>query len=671
MLSLTDQRQRRLVMDSLWLGLVGAVAAQLFIFLLDFCQEFFLKEIAGYTPPGLPSEGGSLIEVVGSHGLWLIPVVTTLGGLISGILVFSIAPEAEGHGTDSAVKAFHRAGGFLRARVPPLKMIASAITIGTGGAAGREGPTALIAAGIGSVYATVMKRSDDERKLLVLIGVAAGLSAIFRTPIGAAIFAIEVLYLDMEFESSALLYALLSSVVAYTINGIFVGWEPLFSVPANLGIEHSVDYLEYAVLGILGGLVAVLLPIVFYRTRDLFHAIPLPPHIKPAIGGLLLGLMALELPEILGGGYGWIQKAMDGNMALDLLVILMFAKIVAMALTVSSGGSGGVFAPSLYVGAMLGGVLADVFNQSPAAFVVVGMAAVFSGAGRVPIATLFMVTEMTGGYHLLPAAALVVTLSYLVQVTLSHRMKYETLYEAQIHIRRERDVDLMESVLVSEVMTRDFDWVPPTMPLPELAQAFEQSHHHGYMVLDEKGELFGVVSLGDLETAILAPDFEKKTVADIATTSGLAVGYPDETISDALWRMGVRRIGRLPIVESKDNRRVVGILRRHNIVEAYEKAIASRKDTSARLRELREAHEGKVQVVEFDISDTSPLIGRTVKDLAEILPGDCILVSIRRGKRIIIPHGNTDIQKGDHMVMFASTSCATQTLEALKTGRRS
>jgi len=665
-LSLTDQRQRRLVLDSLWLGLVGAIAAQLFTFLLDISQEIFLTELAGYTPPGLPNEGGSLFEVIGSHGLWLIPVITTLGGLISGILVFSLAPEAEGHGTDSAVKAFHRAGGFLRARVPPLKMVASAITIGTGGAAGREGPTALIAAGIGSVYATLRNRSDDERRLLVLIGVAAGLSAIFRTPIGAAIFAIEVLYLDMEFESGALLYALLASVVAYTINGIFVGWEPLFSVPANLSVEHSAEYLEYAVLGIAGGLIAALLPVIFYRARDLFQAIPVPPHVKPAIGGLMLGLLALELPEVLGGGYGWIQMAMDGNLALDLLIMLVFAKMLAMALTVSSGGSGGVFAPSLFVGAMLGGVLADIFNQSPAAFVVVGMAAVFSGAGRVPIATLFMVTEMTGGYHLLPAAALVVTLSYLVQVTLSQHITYDSLYEAQIHIRRERDVDLLESILVADVMTRDFDWVPSTMTLPELAQAFEQSHHHGYTVLDDKGELFGIVSLGDLEQAMLSSGFETKTVADIATTSGIAVGYPDETVSEALWRMGVRRIGRLPIVERANKHKVLGVLRRQNVIEAYEKAIANRKDTSARLKELREAHEGNVHVVEVDLGDNNALVGKRVKEIAAVLPNDCILVSIRRKRRVIIPHGDTELKKGDHLVTLASASCADKVAEILK-----
>lgn len=667
MLTLSDERQRRLVLDSLWLGLVGALAAQVFLFLLDLSQRLFLEGLAGYTPPGLPDEGGSLVEKIGSHGLWLIPLVTTLGGLLVGLLVYTLAPEAEGHGTDSAVKAFHRAGGYIRARVPPLKMIASAITIGSGGAAGREGPTALIAAGIGSVYATLRRRPEDERRLLVLIGMAAGLSAIFRTPIGAAIFAIEVLYYEMEFESSALLYTILASVVAYTINGIFDGWEPLFSLPANLGVSSSAEYLEYAALGIAGGVIATLLPVAFYRTRDLFHTIPVPSHIKPAIGGLVVGLMALALPEMLGGGYGWMQMAIDGSLSLKVLILLMFAKIAAMSLTVGSGGSGGVFAPSLFVGAMLGGTLADVFGQEPpAAFVVVGMAAVFSGAGRVPIATLFMVAEMTGGYHLLAPTALVVTLSYMTQVTLAQRFKYKSLYEAQIPTRPRREIDLLESIPVAEVMDTTVDAVPPTMPLPQLLQEFEHTHHHGFTVVDEGGNLFGVVSLDDMEQAMLSPDFEQKTVADIATTDGIAVGYPDETVSEALWRMGVRRIGRLPIVDRANPRRLVGILRRRNIIEAYERAIANRKDISARLRELREAHEGNVRVVEVDIGDKHHFVGKQIKDIAEELPDDCILVSIRRDKRVIIPHGTTEIRKGDHLVTLASAECAERVRAALK-----
>jgi CIC family chloride channel protein len=426
------KRQQRLLIDSILLGVVGGLSAQLFTWLLRLFNELFMERLAGYVPPGLPEEGGVLLQSIGSHGMWLIPVATTLGGLISGILVYSFAPEAEGHGTDTAVKAYHRSGGFIRARVPPLKMLASAITIGSGGSAGREGPTALISAGVGSLYGTLTKRSADDRRALLLIGMAAGLSAIFRSPIGTAFFAVEVLYSSMEIDAWMLLYTMLGSIVAYTVNGLFVGWKPLFTVPGNIAQPDFLGYLWYAALGIIAGFVAVILPEIFYRVRDWFKAIPIPPHIKPAIGGLGVGMLAILLPQVLGGGYGWIQEAIDGNLALKIMAILIFAKIIALAFTISSGGSGGVFAPGLFIGAMLGGTLAKIFHQSDAAFVIVGMAAVFAGAARVPIATLFMVTEMTGGYDLLVPAALAIVVAYVVQRQFSIRMRYPSLYEGQV-----------------------------------------------------------------------------------------------------------------------------------------------------------------------------------------------------------------------------------------------
>lgn len=427
-----EKAQHRLILDTIFLGIVGALGAQLFMWMLRVAQSLLLEGIAGYSPPRLPVEGGVLGELIGPHGVWLIPVATTLGGLLSGILIYSLAPEAEGHGTDTAVKSFHRAGGYLRARVAPLKLIASAITIGSGGAAGREGPTALISAGVGSLYGTALHRSDRDRRLLVLIGMAAGLSAIFRSPIGTGLFAIEVLYSDMEFDAGALLYTLLGAVVAYAVNGLFVGYEPLFHVPADLPVPRFLDYGWYVVLGIAAGAVGTLLPVIFYRVRDLFSLVPVPPHVKPAIGGLGLGLLALWLPQVLGGGYGWIQEAINGALPVKLLLLLTLGKVVALSLTVSSGGSGGVFAPSLFVGAMLGAALAELFHQPPAAFAIVGMAAVFGAAARVPVATLLMVVEMTGGYHMLVPAALSVVLSYLTQGTLSRSLTYRSLYEAQV-----------------------------------------------------------------------------------------------------------------------------------------------------------------------------------------------------------------------------------------------
>jgi len=447
---LAKEGEPQLLLDSVLMGIVGGIAALVFTWMLRVCDKLFLVWMAGYHSPRLSSEGGALHQVIGPHGLWLVVPVIVAGGLISGFLVYTWAPEAEGHGTDTAVKSYHRAGGFIRARVAPLKMVASAITIGSGGSAGREGPTALIGAGFGSLYATLRHRSDEERRLLVVIGMGAALSAIFRSPIGTALFAIEVLYGSLEFEGSALLYALIASMIAYAIEGAFVGWKPLFQVPQSLPTPSPPDYVWYAALGVASGLLATLLPFAFYKLRDAFHLLPMSNKLKPALGALGVGLLALEFPQVLGGGYGWIQEAINGHLALKLLVILAFVKMLAFALTVASGGSGGVFAPNLYVGAMLGGALAVIFHQPSPDFAVVGMAAVFGGAARVPIATLVMVMEMTGGYRLLGAAALAVLTSYLVQTRLSSflKLKYRSMYEAQVPGRAQSPAHYVEYLRV-------------------------------------------------------------------------------------------------------------------------------------------------------------------------------------------------------------------------------
>jgi chloride channel protein, CIC family len=418
------RRQYMLLLDTLVLGIVGALSARLFVFLLDLCRALFLDKLAGY-------------HTLETHGNWLIPLSTTLGGLLSGLLVYSFAPEAEGHGTDAVVNAFHNLAGQIRARVPLIKTVASAITIGSGGSAGREGPTALISAGVGSIYANWFHRSDEDRRLLIVVGMAAGLSAVFRSPIGTAFFAVEVLYGEMEFEAGALVYTMLASITAYALNGFFVGFEPLFVMPGSLTAPDTAGYAWYVVLGVASALVATILPLTLYGVRDAFHRIPCPPHLKPAIGGLCVGLVAVALPQVLGGGYEWIQAAIDGRLGLTFLLLLSLSKMITFAFTIGSGGSGGVFAPSLFVGAMFGGFLGQVFHQQPAAFVVVGMAAVFGAAARVPVATLLMVTEMTGGYHLLVAAGLAVMLSYLLQTRLVEvlSLRYPSLYEAQVPTR--------------------------------------------------------------------------------------------------------------------------------------------------------------------------------------------------------------------------------------------
>ncbi len=433
-------RTTRLILFSIVLGGVGALGAQLFLLLLHLTDTWVLGAIGHYqTIDVAAAHSMGQPPKPFSHWYWWVPVATTLGGLVAGVLIYWLAPETEGHGTDSALNAFHRGGGRMRARVPLVKVVVSALTIGSGGSGGREGPTAQIASGIGAIAGAFFKLPDEERRLIILIGMAAGLSAIFKSPLGTAIFAVEILYSRMAFEGSALIYTLISAAVAYAITGAFSGFTPLFLLPASDRALDPFHLVWFALLGVLAGALGALLPAVFYRIRDAFRALKIPNHFKPAIGGLLVGLIGIAVPPIIGGGYGYMQFVLQGGTGLLVGVLLLFAvgKVVTLSLTIGSGGAGGLFGPTLYVGAMLGATFAallQVFHLDVDAswLAVVGMAAVFAGAARVPIASMVMVIEMTSGFGLIMPTMLAVALAFIVQLALTRHAKYPTIYEAQV-----------------------------------------------------------------------------------------------------------------------------------------------------------------------------------------------------------------------------------------------
>jgi CIC family chloride channel protein len=412
-------------------GIVGAVAALAFDALVEFSQHWLLGGVGHYDPP---STGVTSVPEmpIGRSRLWL-PLVTTLGGLLSGWVVYRWAPEAEGHGTDAAVASYHRQGGEIRGRIPLIKALASALTIGSGGVAGREGPTAQISVGLGTSLARWAKLRGQERRDLVLAGMAAGLAAMFRAPLGMAIFSVEILYSGMVFESEALIYTVIAAVTSYAFFGLFAGWDRLFLIPDDLAVNNPSTLLAFALLGLLAGALGAVLP------------------------GLLVGVIALAVPEILGTGYGWVELAILEKLPLATILLLLVLKAPAMALTIGSGGSGGVFAPTVTIGAMLGAALGTIlnlfipgFDVPLASFVVVGMAAVFAGAARTPISTLIMVAEMTGGYDLIAAAMLANIIAFLVQRSLTSKSVHPTLYESQVETRE--DSPLHRSVFVRRAM---------------------------------------------------------------------------------------------------------------------------------------------------------------------------------------------------------------------------
>jgi CIC family chloride channel protein len=516
---------------------------------------------------------------------WVTVLVPTIGGLVTGLIVFTFAPEAEGHGTDALVKSFHRLRGKIRARVPFIKTIASIITIGTGGSAGREGPIAQIGAGFGSFLADRLRLSDRDRRLLMLAGAAGGIGAIFRAPLGGALFVSEVLYSSTALETAAVIPSFISSITAYTVFTQIFGTGLAISTPRGLNFGGAIELPFYLVFAILCALVGYLYVLVFYGLRDnFFHPLSLPTKLKPALGGCLLGIMAIWLPQIMAGGYGWIQMAVDGKLTLSLMLLLCFGKILATSLTISSGGSGGVFAPSLFIGGMLGGAFGLACEQffpgtikHPEAFVLVGMGGFFSGVARVPLTAMLMVCEMCGSYNLLIPLMVVCIINVAV---LSPRW---TLYEQQVFGLIDSPahhgdfvIDVLEQLKVRDVMnlSRKVDFIGEGMTLSEVLRKVSYSSNTYFPVTDKNGLLAGIFSLRDLR-AVLTGDQTGDLIvaADIATPQVLTV-KPEDDLNTALRRFTQKNIDYLPIVAAENPKSVIGMLSRHDVIAAYHSKIA-------------------------------------------------------------------------------------------------
>ena len=569
----------RLMVFAPLVGIAAGLGAAAFYSILNIVEEFILGKVEGYYPPAAGDEVALHVMQFPTNS-WAVVLVPTLGGLLCGLLVYGLAPEAEGHGTDAMVKAFHRLGGRIRARVPFIKSIASIITIGTGGSAGREGPIAQIGAGFGSFLAQKFGLGDTERRLLMLSGAAGGIGAIFRAPLGGALFVSEVLYGSTAFEFTAVIPCFLSSITAYSVFAAIYGQGLAFNTPPGLEFHRIMELPFYLVFAVLCSIVGYFYVLVFYGLRDhLFRKLPLPNAVKPALGGLALGLLALWLPQIMSGGYGWIQLAIEGKVAAGLLVILCLGKILATSLTISSGGSGGVFAPSLFIGAMLGGAFGALCErlfpgaiEHPEAFVLVGMGGFFAGVARVPLTAMLMVCEMSGSYGLLIPLMLV---SILNTALLSSRW---TLYEEQVTALVDSPahqgdfvVDVLEQMYVGDVMDtkRRLDLVPENMPLAEVLKLAAHSDNVYFPVVDTEQKMVGIFSLRDLRTALTGNGANPFVLAtDIAVSPVLTV-IPQDDLHKALRRLTQKNIDEVPVVDPEDSGHIIAILSRRDINTAY------------------------------------------------------------------------------------------------------
>lgn len=540
-------------------GIVSGLFAVLFRWVIEQVSRFGF----GMVPEGLTRWVG-------------FPLVPVAGGLVVGLLTYYFAREAKGHGVPEVMYAVAAEGGVIRPRVPFVKMLASAFTIGTGGSAGREGPIVQIGAGLGSTAGQVFKMSEDRIKMLVGCGVAAGISATFNAPVAGVIFALEVILGD--FVASTFSFLVLSSVAAAATSYVFWGDIPAFRVP-EYQMAHPVELGLYAALGVVAAAVAFLYVRTLYATEDLFDRIRIPEPLKPALGGLLFGLLAVILPESRGTGYEFMDQALLGQMPLYLMALLVLAKIVSTSLTLGSGGSGGVFAPGLFIGVMTGGAFGAVVHglwpgmtAETGAYALVGMGAVFAGMTQAPITAILMLFEMTRDYRIILPMMVAVVISCMMTAWWSKETIYTLkLVRRGVNWRSGRNADVLRQLRVADAMTTNIHMVPAETDLGYVVALMQQTRHNGFPVVEAGDRLVGVITLQDVRNVKLEGRLQTP-VRQVMTRNPVTV-TPLDNLEEALHRISVRDVGRLPVVDPADPQRLVGVLTRSDILRAYDRAV--------------------------------------------------------------------------------------------------
>jgi CIC family chloride channel protein len=614
---------------------------------------------------------GGLLERIAPFHLLIIPA---LGGAIFGPLIYRFAREAKGHGVPEVMEAVALRGGRIRPQVALIKALASSICIGTGGSVGREGPIAQIGSALGSSIGQWLRLSDERIRNLVACGAAGGIAATFNAPIAGSLFALEVIL--GQFHTVYFGAVVISAVIADVIAHLFEGDLRAFAVP-EYSMVSPWELLFYVLLGVLAALLSFAFARLLYVSEDLWDRLPFPEYLKPVLGGLLLGGLGIltfkinGFPRIFGVGYDSITQALFGELTLQLTLALLFFKMLATWITLGSGGSGGVFAPSLFMGAMLGEGFGQIVHRffpsitAPAgAYALVGMAAFFSGAAHAPVTAILILFEMTGTYRIILPLMLATVMSTLITRLISRESIYTLkLSRRGIHLQQGQDIDVMQGITVGEAMTTELEVVPLDMALEDLMEEFDRTHHHGFPVVDKQGLFAGVVSIRDLEQARERGPLAGKTVADIAAQTNLLLAYPQEPMWKALHRLASRDVSRLPVVEHEGSRKLVGVVRRGDIIQAYNKAIALRAHQQHRAKMMRLEKLDDTSFLDIDIPVESRAAGKRISELP--LPDACVIISVRRSYKLHIAHGYTVLQAGDRVTVFADDECLPEIRELL------
>ena len=548
------------------IGLAGGFGAIGFRYLIGFFQAISY------------GSAGELLDVISSIPWYFRIGIPALGGLVIGPIVYFLAREAKGHGVPEVMEAVAMQRGIIRKRIVFIKALVSAICMGTGGSAGREGPIVQIGSAAGSTLGQMLKVSANRMRVLVGCGAAAGIAATFNAPIAGFMFALEIIL--GEFGVATFSPVIISAVTATAVSRHFLGNSPAFVVPAYQ-LVSLVEFPLYAIMGLFCALAGVTFTTLLYRTEDIFDNLKFPDYLKAALGGLILGTMGLLFPQILGIGYGAINLALVQELSWWLMFLLAIAKILATSITIGSGGSGGIFAPSLFVGAMAGGFFGGVVHHlfpavtaSPGAYSIVGMGAVVAATTHGPLTAILMLFEMTGDYKIILPLMITCIISRLI----AGRLLKESIYTFKllrrgVDIRAGQEVNVLKSIQVKDVMNPEVETIAESLSLREFAEKISKTKYNSFPVVNNKGELTGVLSFLDYNTTFFNEDLKDLVVVkDLATKDVVTISV-DDNIFNALEQITLRDFSILPVVSPNNPLQLLGVLTRKDILDAYDRAM--------------------------------------------------------------------------------------------------
>lgn len=551
-------------------GILCGIIAIVFRYLISGFQYLFFDELGGLLSAFYP---------------YYIIIIPAIGGVFVGLLTHYLAKETKGHGVPEVITAVTLHGGKIRPIVAGVKALASAISIGSGGSAGKEGPIIQIGSAVGSTVAQKLGLTPYQTKVLVTCGAAGGIAAIFNTPIAGVLFGIELILREVKLRS---LTAIIVSAVFATITAQvllnYLGVEAtyIFFLP-QYTLKTPVEILFYILLGLVAGLVAILFTKSLYGVENIFERIKSPEFVKPAIGGLFVGVIGLVFflsvgnPYVFGIGFDTMSLLFEGQIVFAAIFALIFLKIIATSLTLGSGGSGGVFTPALFIGSMTGGAFGTVIHKifptitaTYEAYAIVGMAAVFAGGSNAILTAIVLVFEMTGNYMII----LPVMLACVVSTSFYRFYMEDTIYTVKLRhqgiiIEHEMDVNQMKTIKVKNIMKTDVETVPKELTLLKLSEKIINTGHMAFPVVQGQNNLIGIVTHSDFDK-IDESDHVRLKVEDVMTEK-LITAQPDDTLEDVLVKIGDEELSHFPVVDPENPNKLVGFFTKGDIIRAYTK----------------------------------------------------------------------------------------------------